>query len=202
MSEKALIYIHGKGGNASAAEGLKPIFPDYDVYGFDYKSENPWEAETEFRDYFEKMSKDYKSITVVASSLGAYFSLISKVCEYIWEAFLISPVVDMERLILDMMTYAKVSEDELEEKGIITVSEDMVLSWEYLTWVRKHPIAWKVPTHILYGEKDHLQSQETMEKFAEAVGADLTIMTNGEHWFHTEEQLAFMREWFKKCEEA
>ena len=202
MSDKGLIYIHGKGGSASTAEGLKPIFSGYDVLGFDYKADNPWEAETEFRAYFEKMSKEYKEITVVASSLGAYFSMVSKVEEYIQNAFLISPVVDMERLIKDMMEYAQVTDDELRKKETITVSEEMVLSWEYLTWVRNHPITWNAPTHILYGEKDHLQSRETIEKFAKSAGSDLTIMTNGEHWFHTEEQLAFMREWFEKCEET
>ena len=34
-------------------------------------------------------------------------------------AYFISPVVDMEKLILDMMSWANVTEKELEEKGVL-----------------------------------------------------------------------------------
>ncbi len=34
-----------------------------------------------------------------------------------------------------------------------------------------------------------------MQTFAEAVGADLTVMPNGEHWFHTDEQTEFRNRW-------
>ncbi|SEA07110.1 hypothetical protein SAMN02910384_00786 [Pseudobutyrivibrio sp. ACV-2] len=44
MADKALVYIHGKGGTASASEQFKSLFPDCDIYGFDYKSEYPWEV--------------------------------------------------------------------------------------------------------------------------------------------------------------
>jgi len=50
----------------------------------------------------------------------------------------------------------------------------------------------------LYGEKDYFQSLETMETFAEAIGADLSVMPNGEHWFHTDEQTEFRKKWLKK----
>lgn len=48
MQEKAVIYIHGKGGSTAEAEHYKPFFKDCDVLGLDYKSETPWEAKTEF----------------------------------------------------------------------------------------------------------------------------------------------------------
>ena len=37
-------------------------------------------------------------------------------------AYFISPVVDMEQLILNMMSWADVTEKELEEKGVIPTS--------------------------------------------------------------------------------
>ena len=43
-----VIYIHGKGGSAEEAEHYRPLFPDCDVIGFDYKSRTPWEAKEEF----------------------------------------------------------------------------------------------------------------------------------------------------------
>jgi pimeloyl-ACP methyl ester carboxylesterase len=198
MMDKALVYIHGKGGTASASEYFKPLFPKYDTYGFDYKSENPWDAETEYKEYFEKLSKEYASITVIASSLGAYFLMISGVNDMIQKAFFVSPIVNMERLIKDMMARANVSDEELENKKIIQLSEYEILSWEYLSWVRKHPIDWKVPTYILYGEKDNFQSMETITEFAESANANLTVMPGGEHWFHTDEQLEFRLNWINK----
>ena len=40
----------------------------------------------------------------------------------------------------------------------------------------------------------------TIKAFADDIGAGLTIMEQGEHWFHTEEQLQFLREWLIRCE--
>ena len=197
-SNKALIYIHGKGGNASASDYFKPIFPKYDVFGFDYKSENPWEAEIEYKEYFSNISKEYSSITVIASSLGAYFLMISGAGAMIQKAFFVSPILNMERLIQDMMIRANVTDEELKSKKIMELSSNEILSWDYLEWVRKHPISWEVPTFILYGENDCFQSMETVTEFSESVGADLTVMPNGEHWFHTDEQLEFRLNWLNR----
>ena len=69
------------------------------------------------------------------------------------------------------------------------------LSWEYLCYARKHPIKWSVPTCILYGGKDHLTSRQTVSGFADQIGAKLTVMKDGEHWFHTEEQMKVLDQW-------
>ena len=72
------------------------------------------------------------------------------------------------------------------------------LSWKYLCYVRENPVVWRVPTCILYGERDNLTSYETISAFAKEHGAKLTVMPNGEHWFHTDEQMSFLDEWIKK----
>lgn len=110
-------------------------------------------------------------------------------------AYWISPVVDMEKLIGDMLQWAGVRERELAEKQEIPTAFGETLSWKYLTYVRAHPIAWHVPTLILYGAHDDLTSPETISAFARRVGAELTVMPDGEHWFHTEEQLRFLDAW-------
>ena len=69
------------------------------------------------------------------------------------------------------------------------------LSWAYLTYVREHPVLWQVPTRILYGAHDNLTSLETIRAFAEKTGAELTVMPDGEHWFHTEWQMQFLDQW-------
>ena len=113
-------------------------------------------------------------------------------------AYFISPVVDMEKLILDMMSWANVTEKELEEKGMIPTSFGEDLSWEYLCYVREHPVCWTVPIRILDGSRDNLRAHETISAFTETHGAELTVMEEGEHWFHTEGQVRFLDNWIKK----
>ena len=111
------------------------------------------------------------------------------------KAYFISPIVNMEKLITDMMMWSNVTEDELKSKKEIQTDFGETLSWEYLCYVRKHPIEWNIPTCILYGEKDNLTSEKTISEFADRVQATLTVMKDGEHWFHTEEQMKFLDNW-------
>ena len=37
--------------------------------------------------------------------------------------------------------------------------------------VREHPVTWRVPTRILYGERDELTDMRTITEFAEKSGA-------------------------------
>ncbi len=114
------------------------------------------------------------------------------------KAFFISPITDMEQLILDMLKWAGVSEHELAEQGEIQTNFGETLSWEYLCYVRVQPLTWRTPTEILYGEKDELTSLATITEFAQHHNAGLTVMPGGEHWFHTEEQMQFLTEWVTK----
>ena len=199
-NNKAVLYVHGKGGNAAEAAFYEAIFPERDVMGFDYKAETPWESIGEFQAEAKRLLSEYDSVILVANSIGAYFSLLSLADMPIEKAYFISPIANMEKLILDMMQWAGVTEDEIKEKGVIATDFGEDLSWEYLTWVRSHPVSWHIPTEILYGSEDNLQSMDTVKAFAAGCGAGLTVMEHGEHWFHTEEQLQFLREWLVGCE--
>lgn len=199
-NKKAVLYVHGKGGNAAEAAFYEAIFPECDVMGFDYKAETPWESIGEFQAEAKRLLSEYDSVILVANSIGAYFSLLSLADMPIEKAYFISPIANMEKLILDMMQWAGVTEDEIKEKGVIATDFGEDLSWEYLTWVRSHPVSWHIPTEILYGSEDNLQSMDTVKAFAAGCGAGLTVMEHGEHWFHTEEQLQFLREWLVGCE--
>lgn len=192
-----IIYVHGKGGNADEAEHYKSLFPESDVIGFDYKSQNPWDAKKEFPAFFDLHAKNHSSVILIANSIGAFFSMSSLADKRIDKSFFISPVVDMEKLICNMMIWANVSERVLKEKREIHTDFGETLSWEYLCYVRENPIRWNIPTCILYGENDNLTSLETISNFASKTGAKLTVMKNGEHWFHTKEQMDFLDEWIK-----
>ena len=188
-----MVYIHGKGGSAEEAKYYRKFFnEDFDIIGFDYKSENPWNAKSEFSDYFDSIIPEYNKTILIANSIGAYFSLISLADKKIEKAMLISPIVDMERLIIDMMTWANVSEEELSIKKEIETPFGETLSWEYLSYVRKNPIQWNIPTGILYAEKDNMTSISTITDFSKKINANITVMSGGEHWFHTKEQMDFL----------
>lgn len=195
--KRLIIYVHGKGGSAAEAEHYRSVFSDCDVIGFDYRSQNPWEAKEEFPKFFDSVAGGYDSVILVANSIGAFFSMCSLADKKIEKAMLISPIVNMEKLIADMMIWANVTEDELKRRKEIPTDFGETLSWDYLCYVRENPIEWLIPTRILYGENDSLTSFETMSEFAARINAPLTVMKGGEHWFHTDEQMAFLDNWIK-----
>ena len=117
--------------------------------------------------------------------------------EPVENAFFISPVVDMEGLILNMMASAGITENELRARKEITTG-GTALSWDYLSWVRAHPVRWDIPTQILYAENDALIPRSTIDAFIAAHGAGLTVMPVGEHWFHTIEQMDFLSGWLAR----
>lgn len=192
--KRIVVYVHGKGGSAAEAGHFVPLFPGCEVIGFDYCAQTPWEAKEEFPQFFAELRKRCDRLTLISNSIGAFFSL-SSLDGLVDDTYLISPVVDMEKLIGDMMTWANVTEQRLEERREIATDFGETLSWRYLCYVREHPVEWRVPTRILYGERDNLTSKETISAFAERVGAELTVMPGGEHWFHTAEQMRFLDVW-------
>lgn len=199
--KKIAVYIHGKGGNVAEADHYKSLLNDYEVVGFDYKAETPWDAVTEFRAFFASL-EDYDSVLLIANSIGAYFAMMALGGDIsssvkIERALFISPVVDMEKLICDMMRWANVTEDELRESGEIPTDFGETLSWKYLSYVREHPVRWNIPTEILYGSRDNLTPYEVMCDFADKISASLTVMDGGEHWFHTPEQMKFLDQWIE-----
>ena len=196
-----VIYVHGKGGSAEETEHYRKLFPEAEVIGFDYRATAPWEAKEEFLQFFTEQRKHCNSLTLVANSIGAFFSMSSLDETLIDKTYFISPVVDMEELIGNMMIWADVTEQELSEKLEIPTKFGETLSWNYLTYVRDHPFSWHVSTYILYREHDNLTSVEIMSAFAKRIGAELTVMPNGEHWFHTEEQMRFLDDWLLEKQE-
>lgn len=198
---KLVLYIHGKGGNAEEVNFYINLFPDYDVAGLDYQSQTPWEAVKEFQPKTEKLFQDYDKIILIANSIGAFYSMHALNCFPIEKAYLISPMVNLEKMIINMMSWAGVTEEELKEKENIDTSFGERLSYKYLTWVRNNSIKWNIPTKILYGEKDNLQSIDIINEFAEKINAQVTVMKNGEHWFHTDEQMKFLSDWILSKQE-
>nr|WP_314391454.1 alpha/beta hydrolase [uncultured Campylobacter sp.] len=193
------IYIHEKTEaqqKRPATDGFLQIAACLNlIMEFDYEARTPWEAKEEFAPYFESILKSRKSATIVANGIGAFFAMHALQGIGIKKAYFISPIVNMENLILNMMSQANASEQELRDKGELSTKFGEKLSWRYLCYVREHSTLWTAPTHILYGENDDLTSFETICEFANGAGATLTVMKNGEHRFSTAEQMHFLDGW-------
>lgn len=195
---KVVIYIHGKGGSAEEAGHYKGLFKDSKVIGFDYWAQTPWQAKEEFPAFFDFICQKDESVTIIANSIGAFLAMTSLSDQEIEKAFFISPIVDMEKLITDMMVWAGVSEEDLRAKKEIETDFGERLSWDYYAYVKDHPIRWTIPTHILYGDRDNITSYQTMSKFSDQIKASLTVMKNGDHWFRTKEQMDFLDKWIRQ----
>lgn len=197
--KKVILYIHGKGGSYLEAEQYKKNCIGFDIIGIDFNEYLPWIVQNQIRSVYNEAREKYDYIYVIANSIGAYFAMHTLAACDIEKALFISPVLDMERLILDMMCMANVTEKDLCEKGEISTDFGETLSWDYLCFVRENPIIWNIPTEILYAGKDKLVSRQTVNEFVSNYNAHLTVMENGEHWFHTDEQLAFLDAWMKEA---
>ena len=200
------LFVHGQGGNKTEAAAFAALAAPtgWQVLGIDLPEHGdrtgetdftPWQVVPELQTVLAYLQQHWQGIRLRANSIGAYFPMLAFAGATIEKALFVSPIVDMERLICDMMQWANVSEAQLKEAGEISTDFDETLSWQYLCWVREHPYRWKVPTQVLYGAKDNLTSRAVLEQFKQRTGAHLTIMVEGEHWFHTELQLAVLQEW-------
>lgn len=193
--KRIVIYVHGKGGNADECRHYNTIFADSDVVGMDYSCQTPWDAKVELPALFDKLTDGYDGVVIVANSIGAYFTMCALSDKPVEHAYFVSPIVDMERLILDMCVWAGVTETDLAKRGTIDTNFGETLSMQYLAYVRANPYKWAIPTDVLYGSCDNLTELSTITSFCDKVGATLTIMPDGEHWFHTDEQMSFLDNW-------
>ena len=126
---------------------------------------------------------NWKSVSLFACSLGAYFSLQAYKDITFEKCFFLSPIVNMEYLIKNMFQWFHVTEEMLYTKREIPTPID-TLSWDYFQYVKKNPVTrWNSPTYILYGGKDNLQSLQVIENFAKSNSVSLTISEQSEHSF-------------------
>lgn len=209
-SDRLFLFVHGKMGSKDDAAIFADVLcqKEFQVLGFDLPGHGerkdeisrfvPWKVLPELQNILSYCKQNWQSISLYANSIGAYFSLLAFANEVFDNCLFVSPILDMVRLIEDMMSWASVSGEELQNRREIPTSFGETLSWDYYTYVNQHRIQkWNSPTAILYAGKDNLTSRDTVTKFAENFGCRLTVYEDGEHWFHTEEQLAVLKKWIQ-----
>ena len=200
------LFLHGQMGRKEEAEPFAQAArpKGYQVLSIDLPGHGerrdrgekllPWTAAADVGAALDWAGRRWQTTSLRANSIGAYFAMLAFGAPA--RALLVSPIVDMEGLILTMMGWAGVTEAQLQAQGEIAASFGQTLSWEYLCWVRAHPVhPWTCPTCILYGSADNMTSRQTIEEYACRHNAKLTVMEGGEHWFHTPGQLTVLQKW-------
>lgn len=211
-SDKLFVVVHGNMSNK--ADDSIIVFAEeatavgYQVLSFDLpqhgdrkddtylcKVQNCVQDLNTIMTYAKSLSNN---ISIFACSMGAYFSLLEYSHEPLKQCLFLSPVVNMERIINNMMTWFNVSESRLKIEKEISTPIGQTLYWDYYCYVKEHPIvAWNNPTSILYGSEDNLCEFDIVSEFAKRFNCNLQVMENGEHYFHTQEQLQYFRQWLK-----
>ena len=106
LMRNPVLYIHGKGGSAMDSEHYAPLFPGSKVIGLDYQTDTPWDTGQEILEAVLKLKETHRDVILIANSIGAFFSMNAGIDTMIRRAYFISPIVDMEKLIGEMMRWA------------------------------------------------------------------------------------------------
>ena len=209
-SDKAFLYVHGRYSRKEEAESFARVVTPkgYQVVSFDLPEHGERGGESypctvqngvrDLRAIYDTVTNTHRSLSLYACSLGAYFSLVAYGGVAFARCLFVSPILDMERLIRNMMRWSNVTEERLRDEKRIETPFGETLSWEYYEYVRSQPITrWDSPTSILYGESDNLTERDVLDSFAQKYKCRVTVMKGGEHYFHTPEQLRFLQGWIE-----
>lgn len=209
-SDKVYLCVHGKMASKDCFEELARIAQakGYQTVSFDLpqhgerKEEEKrcdiWNGITDLTTIGDYVFQHWKEVSLFACSLGAYFSLHAYSGRNIKNCLFQSPILDMEYLVGEMMQWFDVTEERLEQEQEIDTPIDM-LSWKYYCYVKEHPIqSWSIPTVILYGGKDKLQSFEIVEDFVQRFGGTLTLSECSDHPFMDAEDGPIVDQWLRE----
>lgn len=207
-SNSVYFYVHGQHGSKEEANFFSEIANSlgWQVLSIDLPGHGervserdgfvPWEIVPELRTIMSYITTHWDKVSLYANSIGVYVSMLACCDMTFTRCLFVSPILNMEKLIYTMMRWAKVEEAQLKEKGMIQTDFGQTLSWEYLTYVKKHPITnWKHSTYILYGLQDTMSERTTVEDFAKQFACQLHVEEKAPHWFQTSEQLQTLRAW-------
>ena len=210
-SNKVYIAVHGNMSNKE--DEVIKIFADkvvkkgYRLLSFDLPEHGERKADKKYlckvqnclndlTEILKYAKENYDEINLWACSMGAYFSLLAYKDEDIKSCIFLSPVVNMKVIIDNLMKWSNTNEKELEEKQEIITDFGQTLYWDYYKYVNDNPIVkWNIKTQILYGDKDNMQDQSLIQDFSNEFSCNLYILENGEHYFHTKEQIEYYTMW-------
>ena len=176
-AENVILFVHGQGGNKEEAIRFAEIATPlgYQVIGIDLNvMDMPWNVLPRLWEVKHFLKENYNSISLRANSIGCWLSLLAFENEQIDKSLFVSPIPDMKSFI-----------ECLEQKDM-----------KYYEWVVEHQIEhWQNKTYILRPKNDLVVSDRVYEAFINKFACDVTTIEDGEHWFHTPEQLHRLGVW-------
>ena len=139
-----------------------------------------------------------KNINIFACSIGTYFALQTYKNIILQNCLFLSPVINMQVIIENMMKSFNITSEELQHKKEISLPIGQKLYWDYYQYTKTNKITkWDSPTSILYGTHDNICDYNIINHFATNFKCDITIMKNGKHYFHTDKELSFYNQWLQ-----
>lgn len=139
QSDKVYLYVHGQGGSKEDAECFAKV-----------AVENQWQV-----------------ISIDLPGHGERKDEAERFDPWHVTLFL-SPVLDMYRLISNMIQWAGTTEECLEKERVIPTDFGQTLYWDYYQYAKNNAIKeWRHKTGILYGSADTLIEYETVKEFSE-----------------------------------
>lgn len=208
--DKVIVFVHGLRGSSADAEPLADIATKhgYQILAVNLPEHGnrlddaklvPWTVVPELKEAALFAKKKWRSICVCAVSIGAWFSAFSFLSVNVDKYFFISPLLNMNDMINRLMLAAGVTEDRLRKEKNIETGFGQTLSYDYLTWVQNNPINFPYgKAVILRAEYDEVVPFATVKDFADKFNCRLDVMPGGEHWFHTPEQVLYLKNWFER----
>lgn len=209
-SDKVYIYVHGKMGCKENAEHFAEIaiLRGYQVISFDLpehgerkNEEYPimaWNGVKDLRVISNYVINKWREINLYACSIGAYFSLLAYKDIDIKKCLFQCPILNMEKLIANMMKWSNITEEELERRKEIATPMNETLYWDYWIYAKENPVdKWGARTYILYPSKDKLTERSTVDNFVDTHSVNLTILDGAEHYFTEQKYLKQLESWLE-----
>lgn len=209
-AEQIYLYVHGKMSCKEYAEDFAHIAErkHYQTISFDLPEHGErkemdvrcdiWSGMHDLSMIADYTFLNWQEVSLYACSLGAYFSLQTYADRPFTKCLFQSPMLDMEYMIKQMFTWFHVTEERLyAEKEIATPFENLRL--DYYQYVLEHPVKnWHIPTSILFGGKDHLQTLEIMQDFVKAHDCKLEVFQDSDHAFLNESDMKIVQAWLEE----
>ena len=206
-SRKVYLYVHGKNGCKEEAErfaqtacsaGWQVLAIDLPEHGARKDRPEqllPWAVVPEIQAVYARMQPVWPHIRLYGVSIGAWLAMQALRQQTPEKALLVSPVVDMETLILSLMQRA-VTEEQLQAAGEIPTEtlRDAFVAVSVLG--AGASLQWQHPPRCCTADTDALTGHTRGDgAVPRQSGAHLTILEGGEHWFHTEYSWPLLQSW-------
>lgn len=212
-SEKVFLFTHGRMGSKDDAQLFASIAEEfgYQTISFDLPEHGERKENSSYKCTIFNCMEDAKTIAEYTFKNWAYVSLYgcslgAQICLQTFcndtvfpfeDAIFLSPIIDMNYLIDQMMEWFNISEYQLRNQKFIETPID-VLTIDQYDFYRTHPISiWPFQTNILFGAKDNLQNQRIHSEFLESFGGILTISDTSEHPFMAPDDRNILTNWYR-----